>query len=114
VNERSTSTGADEISFKNGVQVRFPHPVAQMVSIENVVVVRLDIPESSVMNENVFAFSQDGQRLWQVPKQPYVHSDSPYTHVWTESGDLFLQSWDGFRIQVDPTSGVVLRFEETR
>ncbi len=57
---------ANTVTFPNRVQVSFDFGIQQVVLVHQVVVVVLNIPPAVRYNDNVFAFAQTGDFLWQI------------------------------------------------
>jgi hypothetical protein len=97
------------IDLPSGQSVEFDFPVAQVLDIGDVLVVRLAIPPGGGMNTNVFGISsEDGRQLWQVPNKRLVYGDSPYTGMRRVGGVVALYNWDGLELRVNPRTGEVL------
>ena len=68
-------------STPNGAHREFPFAIADILEFDDSVVVRLEIPESRIYNENVFHVYLPLNTCWQVPARPHPVEYSPYIRV---------------------------------
>jgi hypothetical protein len=106
--------GYDSILFDSGKHVKLDLPITKAIACASSVVVLLEVPTGSVLNENVMALDTNGQFLWQVLPRTYVYDDSPYTDIRCEGTVVKLTNWDGVNLFVDPTTGQVIGKDESR
>ncbi len=91
------------------VTVTFDHPVREVLSSNDVFIVRTEPPPGTVSNENVFGLSSEGDRLWQISQTARVYPDSPYTKISIEpDGSLWAHNWDGGSCRLNPLTGSIL------
>jgi hypothetical protein len=103
------------LRLPSGRHLEFDFPVAEVLDLGDVAVVRLDIPLGQQMNTNVFGIScEDGRVLWRVPKRRLVYKDSPYTGLRREGAHVTLFNWDGLTLTVDPCTGEVVAEQHGR
>lgn len=79
-----------------------------MEEINDIVIVRLDIPLGVIFNENVYAVTADGKILWQITKMSHVYEDCPYANMLVKEGNIELYNWDGTILLVEPATGEIL------
>jgi hypothetical protein len=104
--------------FDNSVRVKllsrsltivFEHPVRDVLVDRDHIIVRVEPPPGTVLNENVFGLSFEGQRTWTIEKIRHVYDDSPFTGLSRHSdGSVWASNWDGASCRLDPKSGAVL------
>lgn len=97
-----------KVVFDSGKVGSFKYPVVEAVGFDKAVVVRLEVPEGVIFNENVYGLAYDGQMLWQVPVKGHVYDDSPYTKITRRGDAILLSNWDGLDLTLDPETGSVL------
>ncbi len=85
-------------------QVEFRWPVAEVIQLDSIFVVRIEPDIGSCDNCNVCAVDVTGNTVWTVADRKYVYADSPFTKVLAEEGKLKLFNWDGLTIEVDPNT----------
>jgi hypothetical protein len=92
--------------------VEFPHPVAEMLEFPETVVVRLEVPPKSGLNENVFGINYNGKLVWQIPQQEHIREDSPYTGINREKDNkVGCYNWDATLYIVNSTTGEIVSKE---
>ena len=93
-------------------ETSFAWPIAQVIEIEEVLVVRVEPRVGATDNQNVFGVGLDGSLLWQVARQLHSYKDSPYTNISTVSEGVLLSNWDGTQLVLAPTDGVILSLSQ--
>jgi outer membrane protein assembly factor BamB len=84
-------------------------PIAEVISVGQIIVVRTSPPPGSCDNENVFAVNANGELIWTVPPRRYVYSDSPFVGIVAFESNVKLFNWDGTELVVDSHSGRILK-----
>jgi hypothetical protein len=85
-------------------QIEFRWPIAEVIQVDNFLVVRTDPNSGSCDNCNVFAVDVDGNIVWTVADRKYVYDDSPYTKIVVEGGKVKIFNWDGLTVEVEPST----------
>ena len=93
-----------ELRLPSGKKVRFDAPVAQTLTFEGAIVVRLD----SLLGQNVFGISEDGDILWQAEATETHAGRTPYNEIWKQDNNAILANVDRYLVIV-PQSGMVIR-----
>lgn len=88
--------------------LNFDFPIKQVEQFKNNILIRLEPDIGKILNENIYCFSLDGKFLWQIKPRNYISKDSPYTNMMIKNDKIFLYSWDGERIQVNPNNGYII------
>ena len=96
------------------VEVVFPWPIKEVITIESVLVVRTEPDPGACDNQNVSAVDAWGRQIWIVSDREYVYVDSPYTKIAFQDGVLKLFNWDGLNVLVDPRSWKEISAEYTK
>ncbi len=106
---------ANTVTFPNRVQVSFDFGIQQVVLVHQVVVVVLNIPPAVRYNDNVFAFAQTGDFLWQIDTigKGLFHGmpDCPFVgaNLTAENDErVLLYNWCSTTLLVQATTGEVL------
>lgn len=100
----------NRLILDNGKIAEFDLNIAEVVEIDGCTIVRLRVDPPHHFNENIFAVSaQTGQKIWQVEPIPTIYSDSPYTDLALENGEVKACNWDGTNVIIDAKSGKILR-----
>lgn len=89
-------------------KIEFLFDIRQIEEINDIVIVRLDIPLGVIFNENIYAVSADGEILWQIPKMSHVYEDSPYVNMLVKGENIELYNWDGTILLIEPATGKIL------
>jgi len=92
--------------------IPFDFPIAQVIEIEGMLILRLDKPIDVVYNENVFAVSIAERKVkWQIEKKSYdPHVKScPFTEIRIFENQLVLYNWCDTYFVVDPQTGKILK-----
>lgn len=84
-------------------------PIAEVIMVGEIIVVRTSPPLGSCDNENVFAVNADGEMVWTVPTRKYIYPDSPFVGIVAFENNVKLLNWDGTELIVDPQSGRILK-----
>jgi hypothetical protein len=92
----------------SGFVVEFASSVADVISFEHALVVRLDPSTEFKLNENVFGVNQNGKIAWTVTPRKYVYEHSPYVSIARQGNAVLASNWDGGELLIDPLTGRVL------
>jgi hypothetical protein len=102
-----------DIIFKNGKRVIFDFLVKKIIEIEEVVII-LIIQEvfPIIYNENVFAYTINGELLWRVEKlnKKFLGRGKgcPYIDIFQgKCNELRLHNWCDFGYVVNPKTGEI-------
>lgn len=96
------------LELPSKARATFPHPVAEVLAVQSVFIVRLAVPAGVTFNENIFGLDAGGRTLWQVRPRKYAYDDSPFTGMTADDRGVTLYNWDGLDLLIDPRSGEVL------
>jgi hypothetical protein len=91
-----------------------PFIVKNIEVFQSVIVILEDYKQLSPGNnsENVYGYSYDGQKIWQIEKMDYLgRSFSPYTGIYKLNSEIALYNRAGIEVIVDPTNGNILKRE---
>ena len=104
---------ASSVSLEGGVlfigesRIELPYPVAEIVECSDSIIARVDPPPGEIFNRNVFAFTRQGDCIWQIQESPHgTEKDKPYVGIsHGERGQLVAANWNGVDYFVDIDSG---------
>ena len=94
------------------VAMSFDFPIAKVIEMEGMLIVRLDKPINVVYNENVFGVSIAEKKIkWQIEKRSYdPHMKScPFTEIRIFENQLVLYNWCDTYFVVEPQTGKILK-----
>jgi hypothetical protein len=97
--------------------IPFDFPIAQVIEVEGMLIIRLEIPVTVIYNENVFGVSVAEKKIrWQIEKRNYdPHMKScPFIEIRIFEGELRLNNWCSVYFIVDPLTGEILKDGWTR
>lgn len=89
--------------------INFPHPIADVLTVNNLVLVLLEIPNDEDNPKNIVAITMDGQILWKIDTPTEGNYNQPYHFIRTENGKAYATNWDGYEYVIDLDSGAVER-----
>jgi len=89
-------------SSESAIETEFEWPIAQIIPMGSVAVVRTAPEQGARDNRNVFAVDARGKIVWRVSKRVHVYPDSPYTNLSLQDGLLTLSNWDGLNLKIKP------------
>jgi hypothetical protein len=103
------------IQIENGVliigdkHIELSHPVAEVKEWKNYIIVRVEPPVEELFNRNVFAFTKEGDCVWQIEESPHgTEKDKPYVGIFVDDRDnLIAANWNGVDYSVDTSSGKI-------
>ena len=111
-----------EVSSENGklfvnkkIIFEFPYEIKQVITYNDVLLVRVASPQGVIFNENVYAITFSGKLLWQIKKkdQPYQHSF--YANISKIDNDTaLLYNTAGWDYYVDIKTGEIIKEEFTK
>jgi hypothetical protein len=91
-------------------EMPFNFSIEQVIEVEDMLIVRLEIPITKVYNENVFGISLAEKKVkWQIAKKKYSNEQCSFTYIRIFEGELELVNWCSVYFIVDPTTGNILR-----
>lgn len=99
----------NELSFSNGIVIRFTDPIVKVLRADKTLVILLSISRKEHSNENVYGISEQGEILWKVPRIYHAYTKSPFTNIAFRDNELILINWDGNDYTVDPSTGSLLK-----
>ena len=93
--------------------ISFDFNIYNAITLEDKVVVMLDIPNESPVLENVIAFSFDGQPVWTVQpfkeKFPEIKMTTPYVGMSkNENGNINATNFYGICVEISSKDGKIL------
>lgn len=92
--------------------ITFDFPIAQVIEMKGMFIVRLDNPINAVYNENVFGVSTTEKKIkWQIEKREYNAKLASCPFVWINFLDdqLILNNWCDTYLVVEPQTGKILK-----
>jgi hypothetical protein len=100
------------IQIENGVliignkHIELSYPVAEIKEWKNYIVVRVEPSAGELFNRNVFAFTKQGDCVWQIEESPHgTEKGKPYVEILVDdSGNLIAANWNGVDYSVDAGS----------
>jgi hypothetical protein len=91
------------------LSVVFDHPVREVLVTAESIIARVEPPAGTVLNENIYGLSLEGDRLWTIGQLPHVYDDSPYTGLSRRiDGSVWASNWDGACCRLGTKSGAIL------
>ncbi len=91
-------------------EMPFNFSIEQFIEVEDMLIVRLEIPITKVYNENVFGISLAEKKVkWQIAKKKYSNEQCSFTYIRIFEGELELVNWCSVYFIVDPKTGNILR-----
>ena len=89
--------------------IGLPYPVGEVVECRDAIVVRVEPPAGVIFNRNVFAFTAQGDLLWQIEESPHgTEKDKPYVGILvSQDGSLVVANWIGVDYLVNVKSGSI-------
>lgn len=91
--------------FISGKCMDLPYPVGQVMKCNDAIIARLELPSGVIFNRNVFAFSAQGDLLWQIEESPHgTEKDKPYVGI-SQNGALVAANWIGVDYLVNIQNG---------
>ncbi len=94
--------------FSGGKRCRFPGDIAEIITFDDAMVVRLVDNPVSVLH-NVFGVDYRGNILWQIPQPVSFRVEKPYVSVTTVGGHVSAMNWDGHVVTLHPKLGIILQ-----
>ncbi len=98
--------------------IKFQFPIAEVISILNMLIVRLESPIGIIFNENVFGISLSEKTIkWQIKKRHFRIAGSkecPYVSIKEYHRKIRLNKWCSIYLIVDPITGNITEEGETR
>ena len=62
-------------------------------------------------NNNAFCYNQFGQLVWRINYDIHPEKGCSFVDVYIKDKNLILRNWCGFKIEINPLTGEVLRKE---
>jgi hypothetical protein len=91
-------------------EIPFDFPIAQVIEVEGMLIVRLEIPVTVIYNENVFGVGVAEKKVkWQIEKKKYSNEQCSFTYIRIFKNELELINWCSVYFIVDPLTGNILR-----
>jgi hypothetical protein len=92
------------------IVIPFDFPIAQVIEIAGMLVLRLDIPTRVTYNENVFGISLAVKIIkWQIVNRGYSDKRCPFTYIRIFENELELINWCSIYFIVNPLTGEILK-----
>jgi len=106
--DRKAQLYGKRLLLPSGASVPLDHPIAEVVEVDGVFLVRLEVLAKAAYNENIFGIAPDGGILWRV--QPFSHrgENDPYVGLSVDGARVFANTWSGFRVEIDAQTGRIL------
>ena len=96
----------------DGSVIPFKFSIAQVIEVENMLVVRLEVPVKVTYNENVFGVIIAEKKIkWQIEKWKYnaKMESCPFVGINLVDDQLILSNWCDTYLVVEPQTGKVLK-----
>jgi len=111
-----------ELSFQgtelnlNDKNLKFEWKILDAEIIDSILVVCFDYMDFKDSSKNVFGFDFEGEKLWQISMDfDQGNMKNPYTGILRPNvKGLFLYSWAGWRVKVDPSTGIIINKQFTK
>jgi hypothetical protein len=103
IKENRVMVGDNEMPFNFSIE--------QAIEVEDMLIVRLEIPITKVYNENVFGISLAEKKIkWQIEKREYnvKRASCPFVWIRTLDDQLILNNWCDTYLVVEPQTGKIL------
>jgi hypothetical protein len=93
----------------NGKVVDLPYPVAEALTVGELVIVRVEPTIGEVFNSNVYGFKADSSCKWQIAESPHgTEADKPFTSISVSpDNQLVAGNWNGVDYLVDLMNGAI-------
>lgn len=90
--------------------IKFDFLIKKFVEIDDMLVIRLEIPPKTISNENVFGISLMEKKIkWRVAKLKYsTGTDCPFVDIKLHNNKLYLYNWCDIYLIVDSLTGEIL------
>lgn len=99
----------------NGTKLKFDYPIKNLIEISDVLIILLKKPVEIIFNENVFGVSLKSKRIiWQIACRKYYGENCPFVEIDVINNQLRLFNWRGIFLDVDPTTGEVLKTGDSK
>lgn len=95
------------IEGKEGViddnTVTFEREVGEALNVDEIFVIRLQIPTGVTNNRNVIAVNDSGDQMWRIPEGTKTSfADNPYVSIYEERGELWARTWTDWAFESIP------------
>ena len=108
-----------EISFEenrlniNDKSISFDLNIFNAITLEDKVIVMLDVPNDNPLMENIIAFNFEGQPIWTVQpfkeKFPEIKMTTPYVGMFKrEDGNINATNFYGICVEISSKDGKIL------
>jgi hypothetical protein len=117
----STFASGNVVTFPNKHTIDFKNRILKVIQANQVVIVIPMKPPSVIDNENVFAFTPQGDFLWRISTKgtAFFPSTNPAECQFFDAkadldGDIILYNWCSAAIRVNSNTGEILERIEIR
>ena len=93
--------------FKGGKRCRFAADIAEVLTCDDAIIIRLTDDPVSVL-QNVYSVDFQGNILWQIPPPRSFTPFKPYVRVTFHNGQVDALNWDGHVMTLHPRTGMIL------
>ena len=94
--------------------VTFKFKIQSIVIYDDIVVVLLDVPSGTILNENIFGVSLSGDIVWQIESAFPASEDSPYMAIEKSDKALNAFNWSGMRMRLTVATGKIVQKKVTK
>jgi hypothetical protein len=94
--------------------VSFKFKIKSIVIYDDIIVVLLDVPSGTILNENVFGVSLSGAVVWQIESAFPADEDSPYVAIEKSDKALNAFNWSGMRMRLIVATGKIVQKKVTK
>lgn len=105
----------NSLLYINGNEIQLDYKVAESISLNEFVIVRVIPPTKIKFNRNIFAFNSDGSLKWQIKESPHGgDSDKPFMGLHTSGNDVIASNWLGIDYKININNGEIDAIKFTR
>jgi hypothetical protein len=103
----------NELIFTDNSIISFDFPIKEEINIDDILIIRLEVPIEKIYNENVYGISIKGQKIiWQINKVKYDSENCPFIKIYIKENQLFLRNWCHITFEVNYKTGEITNQEK--
>lgn len=104
--------------FLNNKEISFQYPIANIIEYKELLIVRHYVMAGSGDYRNVYAFNEEGEKVWQIQSSAKHESDETYNNsfcgIAIEDNVLSVATPLGAEFNVDPKDGSIEFYKYSR
>lgn len=90
------------------ISIELPYPISQILTGNDIVIVRLDTLGKTNYPRNIWAFNADCSLRWKIEKaDEYNGAIHPYTNISFKKKNIRAYNWNGCSYVIDPKTGEI-------